>query len=208
MTASDPLNPRKQARQTRSVAMVGAIIEAAARILETGGFGKYSTNEIARRAGVSVGSLYQYFPNKDAVTRALMREQAAALVDEIDQAFAEDGASCALSDVIEIAVRHQFQRPALAKCLEAEEFRLGDDPERARLAAKVIGHIADGLRETGYNEDPTQAAVDIMAMIRGLVDTASARDERDTESLTTRVHRAVFGYLEAGRRAHVPGRQH
>ncbi|WP_454277896.1 TetR/AcrR family transcriptional regulator [Sphingomonas sanguinis] len=66
------MNPRKTARQGRSAATVDAIVEAAARILEAAGPSGYTTNAIAQRAGVSVGSLYQYFPNKDAITRALI----------------------------------------------------------------------------------------------------------------------------------------
>jgi len=56
------LEPRKSPAQARSAATVGVILEAAARILEERGFEAYTTNEIARRAGVGVGSLYKYFP--------------------------------------------------------------------------------------------------------------------------------------------------
>jgi AcrR family transcriptional regulator len=50
---------------------VEAILEAAARILVEAGYGKLNTNEVARRAGVSVGSLYQYFPNKQSLLAEL-----------------------------------------------------------------------------------------------------------------------------------------
>lgn len=53
-------DPRKRPRQARSVATFEAILEAAARILEI------NTNAVAELAGVSIGSLYQYFPSKDA----------------------------------------------------------------------------------------------------------------------------------------------
>ena len=74
--APGALEPRKAPAQARSTATVAAILEAAARILETDGLAGYSTNAIARRAGVSVGSLYQYFPGKDAITRALILARA------------------------------------------------------------------------------------------------------------------------------------
>ena len=67
-----PLNPRKKPGQGRSIATVEAILEAAARILETRGFVGYNTNDIASVAGVSVGSLYQYFPIKAAISGAAM----------------------------------------------------------------------------------------------------------------------------------------
>jgi len=63
--------PRKLASQQRSRATVDALVEATARILVTGGFDKASTNRIAEVAGVSVGSLYQYFPSKEALVVAV-----------------------------------------------------------------------------------------------------------------------------------------
>jgi len=71
--ARKPLtNPRKHASQERSRATVDALIEATARILILEGFDRASTNRIAERAGVSVGSLYQYFPGKDALVAAVI----------------------------------------------------------------------------------------------------------------------------------------
>ena len=63
---------RKQASQKRSRATVDALIEATARILVKAGFDKASTNRIAEEAGVSIGSLYQYFPSKEALVGAVM----------------------------------------------------------------------------------------------------------------------------------------
>ena len=71
--ARKPLtNPRKYASQDRSRATVDALVEATARILIREGFDKASTNRIAEVAGVSVGSLYQYFPSKEALVAALI----------------------------------------------------------------------------------------------------------------------------------------
>src|ERR1700729_2965011 len=64
--------PRKYASQARSPATVHALIEATARILVKEGFDKASTNRIAEVAGVSVGSLYQYYPGKEALVAALI----------------------------------------------------------------------------------------------------------------------------------------
>ena len=65
-------NPRKEASQERSRATVDALVEATARILVREGFDKASTNRIAEVAGVSVGSLYQYFPCKEALVAAVI----------------------------------------------------------------------------------------------------------------------------------------
>ncbi|QOZ52885.1 TetR/AcrR family transcriptional regulator [Bradyrhizobium sp. CCBAU 53338] len=72
MARKPPTNPRKNASQERSRATVDALIEATARILVREGFEKTSTNRIAEIAGVSVGSLYQYFPSKEALVAAVI----------------------------------------------------------------------------------------------------------------------------------------
>ena len=69
---TDALHPRKQPRQARSRDTVDVILKAAARLLATKGYAATTTNHIAEHAGVSVGSLYEYFPNKDALLVALM----------------------------------------------------------------------------------------------------------------------------------------
>ena len=67
--------PRKLPTQGRAKVTVDAILEATARILRTSGFEGLTTNKVAEAAGVSVGSLYQYFPGKDALVTALLIER-------------------------------------------------------------------------------------------------------------------------------------
>src|SRR6202020_3583519 len=72
MSTAVRTNPRKNASQERSRLTVDALLEATARILVKEGFDKASTNRIAEVAGVSVGSLYQYFPGKEALVVAVI----------------------------------------------------------------------------------------------------------------------------------------
>src|SRR5437588_11915439 len=72
MPRKPPTTPRKNASQERSRATVDALVEATARILVREGFEKTSTNRIAEIAGVSIGSLYQYFPGKEALVAAVI----------------------------------------------------------------------------------------------------------------------------------------
>ena len=62
---------RKRPKQGRSKFTVDSILEAATRILIADGYASFNTNRVAEVAGVSVGSLYQYFPNKEAIVAAL-----------------------------------------------------------------------------------------------------------------------------------------
>lgn len=64
--------PRKEASQARSRATVDALLDATARILVRDSFDRASTNRIAEQAGVSIGSLYQYFPGKEALVAAVI----------------------------------------------------------------------------------------------------------------------------------------
>jgi AcrR family transcriptional regulator len=81
--------PRKRPRQKRSQVTVDAILEATARVLRAEGYGKASTNRIAKVAGVSVGSLYQYFPNKDALVTALVEQHVNEMLAVLSQGLTE-----------------------------------------------------------------------------------------------------------------------
>lgn len=96
------LAPRKPPRQDRSRATVEAILEAAAELLSSPGRSA-STNQIAARAGVSVGSLYQYFPGKDAIVAALFERHASA----VDRVVAATFADLRRPD---LPLRHGFRR--------------------------------------------------------------------------------------------------
>jgi len=86
--ARSALKPRKRPRQERSRQTVEAILAAAAQVFERRGYAAGTTDAIAVRAGVSVGSVYQYFPNKDAILVALVErhlEEGVALVSQLLQ---------------------------------------------------------------------------------------------------------------------------
>ncbi len=66
---------RKQPRQARSTLLVAAVLEAAVRVLSSEGAGRFTMARVAEKAGVSVGSLYQYFPNKEAILFRLQTDE-------------------------------------------------------------------------------------------------------------------------------------
>ncbi|GAA2892461.1 hypothetical protein GCM10020220_098200 [Nonomuraea rubra] len=82
------LTPRKQPRQQRSRETVAAILEAAAQLFQRYGYAGTTTNKIAERAGVSIGSLYQYFPNKDSLLVALAEHYLAESGEQVARVFA------------------------------------------------------------------------------------------------------------------------
>jgi AcrR family transcriptional regulator len=87
-TARQPLeSKRRTPRQARAEETVAAILEAAAQILEAGGLAAFNTNAVAERAGVSVGTLYQYFADKNAVLRTLAERELRAAVERVARAL-------------------------------------------------------------------------------------------------------------------------
>ena len=187
------LKPRKTPRQARSAATVDVILEAAAHILERSGFDGYSTNAIAQKAGVSIGSLYQYFPTRDAITCELIHRQNTQLTHEIAEIGGMHSGAATLEKIIDIAVENQLQRPALNRILDLEEARLS--PESSHNAESVSEKFQQALTALGY---PPHGVVvgDLIAIIRGMVDAAGQKKNLDQPDLSLRIQAAVFGYLE------------
>jgi AcrR family transcriptional regulator len=123
--ARKPLTkPRKHASQRRSRATVDALIEATARILVKDGFDKASTNRIADKAGVSVGSLYQYFPGKEALVTAVIQRHGQEVMQVVRGALAEAAA----------LPLEQAVRTLVAAAIEAHRI----DPKLHRVLAEQI----------------------------------------------------------------------
>ncbi|MBY8826156.1 TetR family transcriptional regulator [Sphingomonas colocasiae] len=69
------ISSRKQPRQARSTQLVADILQAAVQVLAAEGAARFTTARVAERAGVSVGSIYQYFPNKAAILFRLQADE-------------------------------------------------------------------------------------------------------------------------------------
>ncbi|AZC01081.1 TetR/AcrR family transcriptional regulator [Acinetobacter pittii] len=191
-------DPRKRPRQARSVATFEAILEAAARILESLGFAGFNTNAVAELAGVSIGSLYQYFPSKDALIVELIRRERAKLSNHIIEAIqlnaAEGLKKKKLKLIIHAAVQHQLSRPQLARTLEFASELIGKDFEESQLQHELETMISVLFICSGISHSQI-AAQDVIALSKGMINTAGIAGESDLNGLQQRVEKAVFGYL-------------
>jgi AcrR family transcriptional regulator len=139
--------PRRNPRQARSREMVERILAAGARVLSERGYQEASTNRIAREAGVSPGSLYQYFPDKDAIvaeiTRRLVSDFATAIAPALRRAATEEPPIGTLS--ILGAVLDALQ--AQAELLRAMVDRIPAVEQQAALQS-VREHLTDLVHHT------------------------------------------------------------
>lgn len=191
-------DPRKRPRQARSIATFEAILEAAARILESLGFAEFNTNTVAELAGVSIGSLYQYFPSKEALIVELIRRERAKLSNCIVEAIQQHEAADLkdkLKLIIDAAVKHQLSRPQLARTLEFASELIGKDSEESKHQHELETIISDLFIRFGISHAET-AAQDVIALSKGMINAAGIAGESDLNYLQQRVQKAIFGYLD------------
>jgi AcrR family transcriptional regulator len=139
MTRRPLTNPRKQASQTRSRATVDALVEATARILVRDSFDRASTNRIAAEAGVSIGSLYQYFPSKEALVAAVIDRHKKQLMQVARGTLAEVAA----------LPLEQAVRKLVAIAIQAHRF----DPKLHRVLAEQIPRTGKLKDVEAFNRD-------------------------------------------------------
>lgn len=190
------LKARKTPGQERSQETVGVILEASARILESDGLRGFNTNAIAAKAGVSIGSLYQYFPNKDSIVLALIGGFEKALHDTVVKAV-QDGKGKRLKSRLRLVVRAlvsaHYYRPRLNRVLESEEERLGSEADDSAFHANLLQLLGDHKKELATPVSRVTERV-FMAILRAVVDLglASGASPQSTEQ---RAMRAICGFL-------------
>lgn len=184
-----PLPPRKAPRQARSRALVEAIVEATARIFEREGASACTTNAVAETAGVSIGSLYPYFPNRHALTAALVAREHEFLLTAMRTAAARPDLVDRLDGMIDAAVDYEFSRPLLARTLDVQETAPEFRAHQQAMLEALHCCVATALEES------ETTAWDVIAMAQGMIAMAIARGEDEPAALKHRIRRAAFGYL-------------
>lgn len=203
MARKPATKPRKHASQERSRATVNALIEATARILVKEGFDKAGTNRIAETAGVSVGSLYQYFPNKEALVTAVAERHSEELMQVVRVALAE-AASLPLEQAVRSLViaamdAHRIN-PALHRVLTEQMPRAGAHRNVGVLSRLLSAYLEDHRTEV-RSADLGLATFVCVTSIEALTHTAvldySGRvSEHMFETLIDEVTRLVVRYLQ------------
>jgi AcrR family transcriptional regulator len=119
---------RRKPKQERSRETVESILEAAAQVLIREGYDKTSTNKIAQRAGVSIGSLYQYFPSKEAIVLELIDRHIEEMSGVVRARLSEaphHSIECAVRSIVEALVDAKRVNPRLHAVFIEQVPRLG-----------------------------------------------------------------------------------
>jgi AcrR family transcriptional regulator len=181
-TASRPsLKPRKQPRQARSLATLNTIFEATIQVLVSDGPCRLTTTRVADRAGVSVGSMYQYFPNKQALFYALNERYLVSLAERIEATCLEQHGGF-LADMVNELVKTYWavktERPEVTCALYQSVAELDNEPLIATFARRVDVATENMLLTTtdaSFTDLPT-VTLTLLSTIFGTVRNIFERD--------------------------------
>ena len=200
MAPTDRFKPRKQPRQARSTQTRRRVLDAAAHIFSTHGYAAGTTNRIAEAAEMSIGSLYQYFPNKDAILAALIDEHIEAGGELLAQR-SRDGLPSSLESTLRLFVRATIDNhcddPALHRVLFEQAPRSAALLERLHeIESRAVAGVTELLRHHPEVEvaDPNFAARLTVTTIESLVHRLIVQPV-DTTQLEDEVVRLLLGYL-------------
>jgi AcrR family transcriptional regulator len=200
------VNPRKSPRQARARATVEAIVEATTQLLLDEGYDRFTTARAAERAGVSIGSLYQYFPNKAALAAAVIDRCCADYIAALERALAGRPritlAECIRAIVDVILVSHQLA-PGLHRIVIDLAPRIGVAGKTEQVSRRMAEGIESVLRvhaeEIAPEVDLGVAATIIETLLVALAHRAATADgPARADAVAEEVTVMVTRYLAAG----------
>ena len=138
------MEPRKSPVQARSTASVEAILEATVQVLLAVGKERLTTTRVAARAGVSVGTLYQYFPNKSALLQAALRRHLEAVTNAVEEVCREQHGKPleAMGTALVTAFLNAKMRSGKAS---AAMYSVSSDVDGAKIARQIGLHSGKAI---------------------------------------------------------------
>lgn len=135
------LKPRKSAVQARSTATVDALHTATLQVLTQHGLVRCTTTRVAERAGMSVGSVYQYYPNRDALLAAVLEKHLLEVAETVErtceQCRGKPVAEMA-SELVSAFLAVKLRNPAMSKALYAIAAERGGAELVARINTRMV----------------------------------------------------------------------
>jgi AcrR family transcriptional regulator len=195
---------RNRPRQARSVARVEVLLDAAAHVFEEVGYDTATTNQVAARAGVPVGTLYRWFPDKRALAEGLTDRYLERLValsgDLLTQIEPEEHIGDFLRQVMARLVEDTGKQRALSALLVSAMVPGGHSPAGERMRSGMAGHIQTiiELRVPGVPDDVRDRTADVcVTLAHMVVAAAAATDHPECDLMTAEYVDVMIAYLEA-----------
>ncbi len=184
--------------------MVEALLEAAARVFVKEGYAKATTNKIAAAAGVSVGSLYQYFPSKDAIAVELLRRYREGLVQVVAARLAgvtDDTFESVVHGLLEDLVTARNIDPALHRVLIEQVLRTTARRELEGFEERLETALATALASANVPlPDRELAAFVLVRVVLGVAHAVVVdRPKHKTPELVDELTHLVVGYVRRAR---------
>ncbi|MEU8798447.1 TetR/AcrR family transcriptional regulator [Spirillospora sp. NPDC048819] len=203
MARSPGVSPRRTPRQDRSRRTVERILDAATRVLAERGYDGASTNRIARAAGVSNGSLYQYFPNKDAIVVAVLDRFADHLADQLGtqiEATMSEPWEVAGRALLDVQIRLFEEHADLLRIIVEQIPRLGPFDKLAALQRRLTDLVRVYLllnREAFRDDLDVDATLWILAETVGMLSIKYVLDRPPIphERMVDELAELVIGYI-------------
>lgn len=165
------LKPRKSPVQARSLATISALHVAAVQVLTREGLGRCTTTRVADRAGMSVGSLYQYYPNRDALLAAVLERHLVGLASAIDRICREHRGrpvSEMASALVTVFLAAKLRNPEESRALYAMAGERGGPALVADIHTRMVAAIAAMLASASdarYDDPARTATIALGAMV-------------------------------------------
>lgn len=204
MARSLHTSPRKSPRQDRSKATVDILIKAMTRVLIKDGWEAASTNRVAQEAGVSVGSLYQYFPSKEALVLEVMERHATRIQAQFQARMAELSSvsfETAVRELVQMMIATHQLNPGLHRVLIEQVPKvgaLGKLEELNRVYERMLASMMEWYREDIEVKDLSTAAYIVVQTAVGLCHHAVCERPQLLQSgkLGEHLERLLLGYLK------------
>ncbi len=195
---------RRKPKQARSQQRVDHLIETAAALFAEKGYEAVTTNAIAERAGVSIGSLYQFFPNKEALLDGLTQRYVLDMRDQMGQIFSDAMAGIPLTQLINDLVdslaafdasHAGFEVIFLSSSLSLQASSAVTDLHREMVGA-VDGMMAARFPALNPERRLVGAKVGI-GIVKGLMPLAQPPDNLPALQILTEVKATILAYVRS-----------
>ena len=197
------LNPRKNPQQRRSRDTIDTIFEATIQVLLANGFDQTTTTQIAERAGVSIGSLYQYFPNKRALMAAIVRRHVSGVVDAtIAACESAHGKSieAMCATIIDAFVDAKTRRPDASRALYLPTAAVNGDTivkEESSRCAQAIQDMLMTASDANFEQPHLVSSVLVASIVGPTRAAIEAGGNRSTfDALKLHLTALCVGYLK------------